>query len=289
MTQITSNVLMRKKTRKENLKAKIAHERPLRINLTYYVEYWAERRDEYWADRELPLVIGVIGDFAGNPEESLPALKNRKFIEIDDDNFNAVMKQCMKSRLVYSVENKLENDGSKLKVELKFKAIEDFEPDNLVEKIEPLRKLVETRRKLADLCIMLKGNEKLGNMLRDVVGDAHKLKGLRNDLDYDRDLLMTDTFGNLLQIVPELMLTPSVARQHLPSLISAASEISADDWASIWFPVTSAQLISTLTPEEMALGVTCTFETSTANVNIKLQATGNLLGFLTTRQATPLL
>jgi type VI secretion system protein ImpB len=235
---------MRKRTRKENLKAKIARERPLRMHLTYHVEYWAETRDEYRADRELPFVIRVIGDYAGNPEGSLPAFKNRKFIEIDDDNFNPVMEQCMKPRLVYSVENKLKNDGSKLEIELKFNAIEDFEPDKLVEKIEPLRKLVDARRKLADLCIMIKGNEKLGNILRDVIGDPHKLKVLRNDLDNDGDLLMTGTFENLLGIVQELMLTPSVARQHLPSLISAASEISADDWASIWFPVTVSLALS---------------------------------------------
>jgi hypothetical protein len=79
---------------------------------------------------------------------------------------------------------------------------------------------------------MINGNEKLGNMLRDVIGDAHKLKVLRNDLDNDGDLLMTGTFGSLLQIVPELMLPPGVARQHLPSMIPAASEISADNWAS---------------------------------------------------------
>lgn len=106
----------------------------------------------------------------------------------------------------------------------------------------------------------------------------------------DGDLLLTGTFGDLLQMVNELMLTPSVARQHLPSLISGASALSEDDWASIfWIPVTSAQLISTLTAEELALDVKCIFQWTTANVHVVLRATGQRLGFLTTQQAAPLL
>jgi type VI secretion system protein ImpB len=131
--------------------------------------------------KELPFVIGVMGDFVGKPDEPLPALKQRKFVEIDPDNFNQVM-AGMKPRLAYSVENKLQNDGSKLGVELKFNSIEDFEPDNIVQQVEPLRKLVEARQKLADLRSKMDGNEKLESILEDVISNADKQKQLSDAL-----------------------------------------------------------------------------------------------------------
>ncbi len=128
--------------KKESLQHKIERVRPPRVNITYDVETGGAIEM-----KELPFVVGVIGDFVGKPEEALPSFKQRKFIEIDPDNFNQVL-AGMKPRLAFTVDNKLQDDGSKLGVELKFSNIEDFDPDNLVQQVEPLRKLVEARQKI---------------------------------------------------------------------------------------------------------------------------------------------
>src|SRR3954447_12395994 len=157
---------------KESLQHKIDRVRPPRVQITYDVEVGGAIEL-----KELPFVIGVLGDFVGKPEEPLPALKNRKFVEIDPDNFNQVM-AGMKPRLAYNVDNKLQGDGSQVGVDLKFSSIEDFEPDNVVQQVEPLRKLVEARQKLSDLLSKMDGNEKLETILNDVIADAGKQKEL---------------------------------------------------------------------------------------------------------------
>lgn len=161
---------------KESLQHKLDRVRPPRVQITYDVEVGGAIEL-----KELPFVLGVMGDFVGKPEDPLPPLKNRKFVEIDPDNFNQVL-SGMKPRLAFSVENKLQDDGSKLGVELKFNNIEDFEPDNIVQQVEPLRKLVEARQKLADLRSKMDGNEKLENLLNDVLADADKQKELSDAL-----------------------------------------------------------------------------------------------------------
>lgn len=161
---------------KESLQHKIDRVRPPRVQITYDVEIGGAIEL-----KELPFVIGVMGDFVGKPEDPLPALKNRKFVEIDPDNFNQVL-SGMQPRLAYTIENKLQDDGSKLGVELKFNSIEDFEPDQVVKQVEPLRKLVEARQKLADLRSKMDGNEKLENLLEDVISNADKQKQLSDAL-----------------------------------------------------------------------------------------------------------
>ncbi|MEZ5306137.1 MAG: type VI secretion system contractile sheath small subunit [Pyrinomonadaceae bacterium] len=161
---------------KESLQHKIDRVRPPRIQITYDVEVGGAIEM-----KELPFVIGVMGDFVGKPEEALPALKSRKFVEVDADNFNQVL-SGMKPRLAYTIDNKLQDDGSKLGVELKFNNIEDFEPDNIVQQVEPLRKLVEARQKLSDLRSKMDGNEKLETMLEDIIADAGKQKELSDAL-----------------------------------------------------------------------------------------------------------
>ena len=165
--------------KKESLQHKIDRVRPPRVQITYDVEVGGAIEL-----KELPFVIGVLGDFAGKPEEPLPALKNRKFVEIDPDNFNQVL-SGMSPRLAFTTENKLQDDGSKMGVELKFNNIEDFEPDNIVQQVEPLRKLVEARQKLADLRSKMDGNEKLETMLEDIIGNADKQKALSSELGID--------------------------------------------------------------------------------------------------------
>lgn len=166
--------------KKESLQHKLERVRPPRVNITYDVEVGGAIEL-----KELPFVVGVLGDFVGKPEEPLPALKNRKFVEIDPDNFNQVM-AGMKPRLAYSVENKLQDDGSKMGVELKFNNIEDFEPDNIVQQIDPLRKLVEARQKLSDLRSKMDGNDKLESMLEDIISNSDKQKQLSDTLGLDK-------------------------------------------------------------------------------------------------------
>ncbi|HEY0429890.1 MAG TPA: type VI secretion system contractile sheath small subunit [Pyrinomonadaceae bacterium] len=161
---------------KESLQHKLDRVRPPRVQITYDVEVGGAIEL-----KELPFVVGVMGDFVGNPQDPLPALKNRKFVEIDPDNFNQVM-AGMKPRVAFSVDNKLQDDGSRLGVDLTFNSIEDFEPDNIVRQVEPLRKLVEARQKLSDLRSKMDGNEKLENLLNDVISNSDKQKQLSDAL-----------------------------------------------------------------------------------------------------------
>jgi type VI secretion system protein ImpB len=164
---------------KESLQHKLDRVRPPRVQITYDVEVGGAIEL-----KELPFVVGVMGDFVGNPEEALPAIKNRKFVEIDPDNFNQVL-AGMKPRVAFSTDNKMQDDGSKIGVDLKFSSIEDFEPDNIVRQVEPLRKLVEARQKLADLRSKMDGNEKLENILNDVISNTDKQKQLSDALGLD--------------------------------------------------------------------------------------------------------
>jgi type VI secretion system protein ImpB len=167
--------------KKESLQHKIDRVRPPRVQITYDVEIGGAIEL-----KELPFVLGVLGDFVGKPEEPLAPLKSRKFVEIDPDNFNQIL-GGMSPRLAYTIENKLQDDGSKMGIELKFNSIEDFEPDNIVQQVEPLRKLVEARQKLADLRSKMDGNEKLENLLEDVISNADKQKQLSDALGLDKE------------------------------------------------------------------------------------------------------
>ncbi len=162
--------------KKESIQHKIDRIRPPRVQITYDVEVGGAMEL-----KELPFVVGVLGDFVGKPEEPLPGVKQRKFVEVDRDNFDQVL-SGMKPRLAYTTDNKLQDDGSKMGVELKFNSIEDFEPDNIVQQVDPLRKLVEARQKLSDLLSKMDGNDKLETLLTDVLANADKQKELSDAL-----------------------------------------------------------------------------------------------------------
>lgn len=162
--------------KRESVQQKISRIRPPRVQITYDVETGGAIEM-----KELPFIVGVMGDYVGKPDEALPPLKNRKFVEIDRDNFDQVL-GGMKPRLAYTVDNKLQEDGSKVGVELKFNKLDDFEPDSIVQQVEPLRKLVEARRKLNDLMSKMDGNDKLEEMLNDVMANADKQKELSESL-----------------------------------------------------------------------------------------------------------
>ena len=151
---------------RESIHKKLGRIRPPRVHITYDVETGGAIEM-----KELPFVMGVMSDLSGKPEEPLPRLRDRKFVEIDRDNFDAVLKG-MKPRLAFNVENKLSNDGSKFGVELRFNSIEDFEPENVVRQVEPLRKLLESRIQLKALLAKTDGNERLEKKLQEIIGNA---------------------------------------------------------------------------------------------------------------------
>lgn len=131
--------------------------------------------------KEIPFVVGVMGDLSGNPDEPLPKLKDRKFVEIDRDNFNTVL-AGMKPRLAYKVDNKLTDENTKIGVELRFKSLEDFHPERVAEQITPVRKLVEARKKLSDLLGKLDGNDKLEELLKEVISSTESLEKLGKEV-----------------------------------------------------------------------------------------------------------
>ncbi|HEV3340869.1 MAG TPA: type VI secretion system contractile sheath small subunit [Pirellulales bacterium] len=149
---------------KESTQHKLDRVRKPRVQITYDVEI-----DGAMQLKELPFVVGVMGDFSGKPDQPLPPLKERKFVEIDRDNFGKVLAGT-KPRLAFRVDDKLTGkEGSQLNVELRFQNLEDFEPENVVKQVEPLRKLLETRDKLKNLLNKMEGNDKLVELLDDVV------------------------------------------------------------------------------------------------------------------------
>lgn len=152
--------------KKESIQQKLKRVRPPRVQITYDVEIGGAIEL-----KELPFVVGVLGDFSGQPEQPLPKMKDRKITEIDRDNFDQVL-SGMAPRVATSVENKLAGDGSKMSVDLKFNSLDDFEPDKVVQQVDPLRKLVEARQRLSDLLSKADGNEKLEKMLNDVLQNA---------------------------------------------------------------------------------------------------------------------
>lgn len=162
--------------KKESTQHKIDRVRPPRVHITYDVEVGGAIEM-----KELPFVVGVLGDFSGKPDQPLPKMKDRKLVEIDRDNFNQVL-AGMKPRLAYRVDNKLTDDGSQMNVEMRFNSIEDFEPDRVVQQIEPLRKLVEARRRLSDLLSKMDGNDRLEELLQDVISNSGAQQQLSKEL-----------------------------------------------------------------------------------------------------------
>jgi type VI secretion system protein ImpB len=163
---------------KASTQHKLDRVRPPRVHVTYDVEV-----GDAIEIKELPFVMGVLGDFTGQPTEPLPRLKDRKFVEVNPDNFDSVL-EGMKPHLSFSVENKLseEGDAPKLKVDLHFRSLEDFEPDKVARQVKPLRELLDLRTRLSDLRGSLQGNDKLEEVLLSTVGDSDKLTKLKDEL-----------------------------------------------------------------------------------------------------------
>jgi len=162
---------------KESMQKKLDRVRPPRVQIKYEVEI-----GDAMEMKELPFVLGVLGDYSGKPEKPLPPLKQRKFVNIDRDNFDKVL-EGMAPRVAYRVDDKLSGDDDKqLNVELKFKSMDDFHPENVARQIEPLRQLLETRDKLKDLLAKLEGNDKLDELLQNVLNSTEAQQALKKDL-----------------------------------------------------------------------------------------------------------
>lgn len=157
----------------ESTQHKLDRIRPPRVQITYDVEVGGALQK-----KELPLVVGILADLSGKPETALPKLKDRKFVEIDRDNFNDILKATA-PRLALRVDNKLAKDGSKLNVELRFQHMDDFSPQAIVKQVKPLNSLLEARGRLNDLLAKLDGNDDLDATLQKVVHDEDGLKQIK--------------------------------------------------------------------------------------------------------------
>ena len=163
---------------RESVQKKLTRVRPPRVQISYDVEI-----GDAIELKELPFVLGVMGDFTGQPTEPLPRLKDRRFVDVNPDNFDSVL-ESMRPHLAFSVENKLSEDpnAGDLKVDLNFRSLQDFEPEQVARQIRPLRELLDLRGKLSDLRGTLQTNEKLDQVLMDAVSNTEKLDKLRSEM-----------------------------------------------------------------------------------------------------------
>ena len=159
----------------ESTQHKLDRIRKPRVHLTYDVEVGGAIQV-----KELPFVVGVMADLSGQPKDPLAKIKDRKFVEIDRDNFNKVL-SGIKPRLAFQVDNTLQDDGTKMNVELRFGHMDDFSPERVAQQVEPLRKLVEARERLSNLVNKMDGNDKLEELLQDVVANTDALKRLSSE------------------------------------------------------------------------------------------------------------
>ncbi len=160
----------------ESVHDKLGRVRTPRVHITYQVETEGAQ-----VEKELPFVVGVLGDFSGNPTAPLKPLRDRKFVQIDRDNFNDIMAR-MTPGLNLKVKNTLKGDDSEMALQLKFNSMEDFEPGRIVNQVEPLKKLLETRDKLRDLLTKVDRSEGLEELLERVLQNNEELKKLQTDL-----------------------------------------------------------------------------------------------------------
>jgi type VI secretion system protein ImpB len=160
----------------DSIHQKLTRVRKPRVHITYDVE-----QDGAVLQKELPFVVGVLGDYSGDPTTPLPPLRERKFVQIDRDNFDDVMAR-MGPGLKIRVENKIADDDSEFPVELAFRSIEDFEPANIVKQIEPLRRLLETRDHLRDLLSKIDRSEQLERLLEEILQSKDKITALSKEL-----------------------------------------------------------------------------------------------------------
>jgi type VI secretion system protein ImpB len=159
-----------------SINQKLERVRKPRVHIKYEVE-----TDGAQVERELPFIVGVMGDFSGNPTTPLRPFKERKFVQIDRDNFNDVMTRIA-PELNIRVDNKIDDDGSEMPVQLKFKSIDDFEPGQIAQQVPALKKLLDTRNQLRDLITKVDRSAELEGLLERVLQNDADLKDLSTQL-----------------------------------------------------------------------------------------------------------
>lgn len=168
----------------KSLQHKLTRVRPPRVHITTDVETGGAIEMV-----ELPFVVGVLGDFSGQPAEAQPLVRDRKFVEVNPDTFDGVLK-AMKPRLVYSADNKLDKnnpDAGKLSVELNFESLEDFEPQRVAEQVPALKALMDLRTKLNDLKGSLQGNPNFEELLDTAIRSEAARGQLANELQKSKE------------------------------------------------------------------------------------------------------
>src|ERR1700735_2146109 len=163
---------------RESTQHKLDRVRSPRVHITYDVEI-----GNAIEVKELPFVMGVLGDLTGQPEKPLAALKDRKFVEINPDNFDSVLKGSQ-PHLKFSAENKLSSDpkAGQVGVDLHFESFDDFSPAKVAEQVGPIKELLDLRTRLSNLRGSLQGNDELDQALFDAVSKTEELNKLRGEI-----------------------------------------------------------------------------------------------------------
>jgi type VI secretion system protein ImpB len=161
---------------RESTQQKLSRVRAPRVQITYDVEV-----GNAIEMKELPFVMGVLGDLTGHPEQPLAALKDRKFVEINPDNFDSVLKG-MQPHLKFKVDNKLSDKAGQIGVDLKFESLEDFSPAKVAEQVGPIKELLDLRTRLSNLRGSLQGNDQLDQALFDAVSNTEGLNKLKAEM-----------------------------------------------------------------------------------------------------------
>ena len=165
--------------KRESVQKKLQRIRPPRVQLTYDVEVGDGKEV-----KELPFVIGVLGDFSAASELEKTKLKDKKFINVDLDNIDEVM-QSLAPRATFQVENTLTEAGGRMSVDLTFNSMQDFRPENVVQQVDPLRKLVEARERLTDLRNKISNNERLEDLLDEVLQNTDQVRRLNAEAEHE--------------------------------------------------------------------------------------------------------
>ncbi len=161
----------------ESIHEKLKRVRKPRVHLSYEVE-----TNGVTQQRELPFVVGVMGDYSGDNIDGKKALRDRKFVNVDQDNLNETMAKIA-PMLSVKVDNLIANDDSEIALDLTFRSMDDFEPQNLVKQIEPLNRLLEARNKLRDLLSKADRSDKLESVLEQILKNTDNIDKLSAALE----------------------------------------------------------------------------------------------------------
>ncbi len=165
--------------KRESVQKKLQRIRPPRVQLTYDVEVGDAREV-----KELPFVVGVLGDFSAASEMEKTKLKDKKFINVDLDNIDEVM-ESLAPRANFQVENTLTEEGGKMSVDLTFNSMDNFKPEQVVQQVDPLRRLVEARERLTDLRNKIFNNERLEDLLDEVLKSTDQIRKMSVEAEHE--------------------------------------------------------------------------------------------------------